>query len=157
MAHLDSFSRDVRNGASVRQGTVVGFVGSSGNAEGGSPHVHFQVHPRGGAPTNPKTILDRWINEAIGRVQEILASYEIGLPRPLTAAGMLRRLDSGSLGGPNTFDAPQLWRAGGGAVVVGSGQGQTLSWLRAQQMARDVLAPLTPDVLDDVAPTSAGG
>ena len=176
MAHLDSFAREVRSGATVKQGTVVGFVGSTGNADGGAPHLHFEIHPRGGAATNPKQTLDRWIKDAIAGVGGVLASYQIGLPRPLTAAGMVRRLDSGSLGGPSQSDGPQLWRASvrrengavrlttlgsadpgsPEAVAVGS-QAESLGWLRAQQMARDVLAPLTPKVLDGLAPGAPAG
>ena len=44
-AHLSAFSTLVFNGARVKAGQVIGFMGHTGDAEGTPPHLHFEVHP----------------------------------------------------------------------------------------------------------------
>ena len=48
----------VPNGARVATGEQVGWNGDSGDAAG-NPHLHFEVHPNGGAPSNPYLHLKR--------------------------------------------------------------------------------------------------
>jgi peptidoglycan LD-endopeptidase LytH len=52
-AHLDSRAAGLSPGAYVTRGTVIGYVGNTGNAYGGADHLHFQLHPGNGSPVNP--------------------------------------------------------------------------------------------------------
>jgi murein DD-endopeptidase MepM/ murein hydrolase activator NlpD len=42
-AHLDGYAKDVKEGLQVKEGQVIGFVGTTGNAPPNTPHLHYQV------------------------------------------------------------------------------------------------------------------
>jgi murein DD-endopeptidase MepM/ murein hydrolase activator NlpD len=48
-AHLDSHAPGITPGDFVEGGTVLGFVGNTGNARNTPPHLHFGVYGPGGA------------------------------------------------------------------------------------------------------------
>ena len=55
-AHLDSYARGIRVGDRVTTRTVLGYVGTTGNAQGTPPHLHFGVYTPSGA-INPLPML----------------------------------------------------------------------------------------------------
>jgi murein DD-endopeptidase MepM/ murein hydrolase activator NlpD len=55
-AHLDSYARNIHVGDRVSTRTVLGYVGTTGNAQGTPPHLHFGVYTWTGA-INPLPLL----------------------------------------------------------------------------------------------------
>lgn len=56
-AHLDAWAEGIYEGMPVSVGTLVGYVGTTGNAPAHVPHLHFEFHPGGGAAINPTPLV----------------------------------------------------------------------------------------------------
>ncbi len=59
-AHLSAFAPAAKEGAVVKAGTVIGFVGNTGDAKTTPPHLHFEIHPGGGDPIPPFSYVSAW-------------------------------------------------------------------------------------------------
>ena len=59
-AHLSAFSPEAVSGRKVKAGTLLGFVGNTGDAEPTPPHVHFEIHPGDKGAIDPHAILAAW-------------------------------------------------------------------------------------------------
>lgn len=125
-AHLAAFAAGARNGAHVKAGQVVGFMGDTGDAEGTPYHLHFEVHPVSllylgyDGAVDPSRYLDAW-------------PHEQDLPFPV-AAGWAPAIHTGSA-------PPQP-----GAILLGLNDISTADGLDPASLER-ALAPLRPSAL----------
>jgi murein DD-endopeptidase MepM/ murein hydrolase activator NlpD len=138
-AHLSAFSTDAVNGAQVKAGQVIGFMGNTGDAEHTPYHLHFEVHPVSflylgyDGAVDPTPYLDAW-------------KHQQDLPFPV-AAGWAPAIP----GGPS---APEP-----GAILLGMSDISTADGLDPASLQR-ALTPVAPSALmqtlvpTTVAPTT---
>ena len=76
-AHMSGFAKGLRKGAKVRQGQVIGYVGSSGLATG--PHLHYELLS-GGSQINPLSVKmpsgQKLDGKELARFRETVAAVE---------------------------------------------------------------------------------
>jgi murein DD-endopeptidase MepM/ murein hydrolase activator NlpD len=83
-AHLDGYALGTRNGAHVRAGAVIAFLGNSGDAEQTPPHLHFEVHPASllglgyDGAVDPTAYLRSWPSNSAAADAVVSAAYGNG-------------------------------------------------------------------------------
>jgi murein DD-endopeptidase MepM/ murein hydrolase activator NlpD len=125
-AHLSAFATATVNGAHVKAGQVVGFMGNTGDAEGTPYHLHFEIHPVSflylgyDGAVDPTPYLNAW-------------QHQQDLPFPV-AGGWVPSIP----GGPA---APEP-----GAILLGMNDISTADGLDPASLER-ALTPVSPSVL----------
>ncbi len=80
--HLSGIADGVKTGTVLKTGDLIGYVGDTGNAKGGAPHLHFEIRKSRKA-TDPFPRLTKEFSSAerLGVLKDILADLQKELAR----------------------------------------------------------------------------
>jgi len=134
-AHLSAYSTLAHDGAHVRAGQVIGFMGNTGDAEGTPVHLHFEIHPvsllylgQDGA-VDPTKYLDAW-------------KHQKDLPFPVSASLV------GALPGGGSVPEP-------GAILLGEHDISSADGLDPASLRQALVPPSPATLMQTLVPVAA--
>lgn len=77
-AHQKSFKKGVRAGSRVKQGEIIGYVGSTGLSSG--PHLHFGMY-RGSTPVDPLSVMKKKSEGFTGKERKVFLAIRDKMDR----------------------------------------------------------------------------
>lgn len=131
-AHLSGYAPGLHAGLRVRAGDILGYVGNTGNARTTPSHVHFEIHPGGGAAVNPFPFLEAWRAQAALQADGMQGSQ----PAPADVTQQAQT----EAGNP---EGPDYWKVSGRSL--------------AQPPAEPLLVPLLTPLHPEPRPDGNGG
>jgi murein DD-endopeptidase MepM/ murein hydrolase activator NlpD len=133
-AHLSAYAEPIQVGDQVHVGQLIGYVGHTGNAIYTPPHLHLEIQP-GGVPVPPKPFIDRWLQIAELRAEQLVAQIT-GAPAPEASSFRLTRLF-------NLSGGSEIIEAGAERVLALAGIQPTVSSL---EVARQLLGQMAYEI-----------
>jgi len=131
-AHLSAFSTLAVDGAHVKAGQVIGFMGNTGDAEGTPVHLHFEIHPVSllylgyDGAVDPTPYLDAW-------------KHQQDLPFPVAAIGVA--------GIPGAGNVPEP-----GAILLGMNDISSADGLDPASLERALVPPNPATLMQTLVP-----
>jgi hypothetical protein len=164
LAHMSATAEGLVDGQQVHIGDLLGYVGQSGDATG--PHCHFGIYAGGTTPIAPKPLIDAWVAEAAGRVNEVpqAAAAVAPVARPLLGPSLVRELTAADLASGDLLYATSASPSGGAlqlaqaaarqaaGVIDWAGrareqEARSRAWAQSTERAWAILGPLTPPAM----------
>ncbi len=146
-AHLSAYDDGAPHGAPVSAGTVIGYVGRTGNTS--VNHLHFEVHPNGGTAVDPTPVVaaastcgEKVARQALGSSPSSTTPTTSAATTTTSAATTTTTIASTTNAPPKGAKPPKATPATSAAPTTGAPQSRTPG--KVFSPAVRVLAPTGP-------------